>query len=264
MNTSSITNLVRIAAWTLPLLLGMCASLAAQTLDGDFDRVLTPGGRPMQVGPYAGVTYSLHDGRFVTTERNIVCCEFNEGRGFGPAAGVRMNVSLGEAFFLASSVGYEARGGSFTSAPERLPFFGRNNQVETLTMESSLDVSLATINAGVLAGYRVGESGLYVTAGPAASFVVAQNYVKSESIVDPAGVRYLDGSTAKQLFDGDLDLVRPAHFTVRGGVGAMITIADGLSLNPEMLYSLPLGAASRADDWTLAGVHGSVALLFDL
>jgi hypothetical protein len=261
---TSISTFARIAAWIIPALIAACATLTAQTFSGDFDRVLTPGGSTVQIGPYAGVTYSLHDGRFVTTERNIVCCEFNEGRGFGPAAGVKMSVSIDAAFFIAPSVGFESRSGAFTSTPERLPILGQGNQVEMMPTESELDVSLATLNAEVLAGYRVGESGLYVTAGPAASVVISQHYRKSERIVGPSGVRYLDGSTSRQLYDGDLDLVRPTLFAVRAGAGAELSIADGIALVPEVLYSIPLGAASRTDDWSLAGVHSTVALLFSL
>jgi hypothetical protein len=260
----SISFIIRIAVWVLPMIVAACASLSAQTFSGDFDRVLAPGGPGAQIGPYSGVTYSLHNGRFVTTERNVVCCEFNEGKGFGPAVGVRMNVSIDETFFIAPSIGYESRGGTFTSAPETLPFFGRNNQVETLTMESELEVSLATLNAEVLAGYRIGTSGLYAVAGPAASVVLAQHYHKRERIADPSGVRYLDGGTDKDLYDGDLDLVRPALFALRGGVGAVIPVADGISVTPQLLYSLPLGTASRSDDWTLAGLHSTVGVLFEL
>lgn len=256
--------LARIAAWVLPAIVAACGSLSAQSFTGDFDRVLEPGAPPLQIGPYAGVTYSLHSGRFVTRERNIVCCEFNDGAGFGPAAGVRMSLSLGEAFFIAPAVGYESRGGTFDATPERLPILGRNNRIESVTMQSTLDVSLATLDVEALAGYRVGASGVYVTAGPAASVVLAQDYAKSERIVDPFGVTYADGTTVKALYDGDMGLVRPVLFAARGGVGAAIAIGDGISLNPQLLYSLPIGAASRADEWMLSGVHGTVAVLFDL
>jgi hypothetical protein len=175
-----------------------------------------------------------------------------------------MNIALGEAFFLEPSVGYASRGGSFAAAPTRLPFFGRNNEVETLTMQSTLDVSLATVETQALAGYRIGATGLYIAAGPSASFVVGQHYNKSERIADPSGVRYLDGSTEKELYDGDLDLVRPVLVAMRAGAGATIEIADGITLNPELLYSMPIGAASRVDDWKLAGLHGTLAVLFDL
>ncbi|MBC8144570.1 MAG: hypothetical protein H7X80_03225, partial [bacterium] len=53
-------------------------------------------------------------------------------------------------------------------------------------------------------------------------------------------------------------------FAARAGAGASIEIADGVSLNPQVLYSMPIGKASRADDWSLSGVHASVAVLFDL
>jgi hypothetical protein len=259
-----ITLIIRIVAWVLPTIAASCGALQAQTIDGGFDRVLAPGAMTLQAGPRTGVTYSLHDGRFVTTERNIVCCEFNQGRGFGPAAGVTMSIPLSEAFFLRPSVSFEARGGSFESTPEVLPIFGRNNEVESMTFQSTLDVSLATVALEAMAGYRLGSSGLYVTAGPAASVVLSQHYRKSERIVGPAGVTYLDGTTEKVLYDGDMELVRPALFSVRAGIGAMLPIADGITLAPEVLYSLPIGSTSVTDEWSVAGVHATVAVLFDL
>ena len=259
-----ISLIVRIVAWVLPTIAASCGALQAQTIDGGFDRVLTPGGTPARIGPYAGVTYSLHSGRFVTTERNVVCCEFNEGRGFGPAAGVTMSLPLSEALFLRPAVGFESRGGSFESTPEVLPIFGRNNDVESMTFQSTLDVSLATVAVEAMAGYRLGASGLYVTAGPAASVVLSERYRKSERIVGPTGVTYLDGSTEKVLFDGDMDLVRSTLLSARAGIGATLPIAEGVWIAPEVIYSHPLGAASTTDEWSVAGVHASVAVLFDL
>lgn len=259
-----ISLLVRIVAWVLPAVAASCGALEAQNFDGGFDRVLAPGVSTIQAGPYTGVTYSLHNGRFVTTERNIVCCEFNQGRGFGPAAGVRMNLSIDEAFFLRPAIGFESRGGVFESSPERLPIFGRNNEVETMTFQSTLDVSLATLDVEAMAGYRIGTTGLYVTAGPAVNVVLSQHYRKSERIVDPVGVRYLDGSTEKELFDGDMQIVRPTLYSARAGVGASVAIADGVALTPEVLYSIPLGAASETDEWSVAGVHATLGVLFDL
>lgn len=259
-----ISFFVRIVAWVLPAIAASCGAANAQSFDGGFDRILTPGGAPLEAGPYSGVTYSLHSGRFVTTERNIVCCEFNEGKGIGPAAGVRMSLSIDEAFFIEPSIAFEARGGSFESTPEQLPIFGRNNEVETMTFQSTLDVSLSTINISALAGYRLGTSGVYVAAGPSASFVLSQHYLKSERIVGPNGVRYLDGSTEKTLYDGAMALVRSTLFAARAGVGARLSIADGIALNPEVLYSYPLGAASLSDEWSLAGVHATMAVLFEL
>lgn len=261
---TNISFIVRIVAWSLPAIVAACSALSAQTFSGDFDRVLTPGSASVQIGPYAGATYSLHNGRFVTTERNIVCCEFNNGEGFGPAAGVKMSLSLSEAFFVAPSLGYESRGGTFDAAPQQLPIFGLNNSVENITMRSSMDVSLGTLNIEALAGYRIGATGMYLTAGPAASVVLSQHYRKSERIDNPANVTYLGGGTEKVLYDGDLDLVKSTLFSVRAGAGASFEIADGVSLAPQVLYSLPLGKASRSDEWTVAGMHGTVAVLFDL
>jgi hypothetical protein len=259
-----ISMLVRIVAWVLPAIAASCGAVSAQTVDGGFDRVLAPGGPSLQIGPYAGITYSLHSGSFVTTEHNIVCCEFNEGRGFGPAAGIAMSLSLDEAFFVRPSIGYEERGGTFASEPQRLPFFGRNNEMETMTFQSTLEVSLATLDVEALAGYRIGETGLYLAAGPSMSVVLSQHESKSERIVDPAGVKYLDGTTEKSLYDGDMELVRPTLFSARAGIGASIEIAEGMALTPEVLYSLPLGAASRSDEWSVAGVHATLGLLFEL
>lgn len=228
------------------------------------DNILEPGGRPILAGIAGGIDYNIHRGEFYLSEDGIVCCRFEEGSGIGPVAGARAFIPLSDEIDLSPRLQYEGRGGEFRSISDPLPFFGSNNEVEMVRFEDRLETTIGTIGVDVLASYRVTEFGLYVAAGPSAGFVVTKSFIKSESIAEPSGVKYLDGSTAKETFRGELDIVNPVLLSIRGGIGATLEVADGIHINPEILYGLPLNRISKEDNWKAGTVQATLGILIAL
>lgn len=228
------------------------------------DHILEPGGRPILAGIAGGIDYNMHRGEFYLSEDGIVCCRFDEGSGIGPVAGVRAFIPLNDEIDFSPRLQYEGRGGEFTSISDPLPFFGSNNEVEMVRFEDRLETTIGTISVDLLATYRVTEFGLYVAAGPSAGLVVTKSFIKSESIAEPTGVKYLDGSSSKETFRGELDIVNPALFSIRGGIGAMLEVAEGIHVNPEVLYGLPLNRISKQDNWKGTTVQATLGILIAL
>jgi hypothetical protein len=241
------------------LLLFVLAASGLSAQSGD--RILEPGGRPIMLGLYSGIIYNMHDGEFYTMQDGIVCCRFDNGSGIGAVGGVKAMIPVTENISISPRLMYENRGGTFISRDERYPMLGENNRVELVTFENRLDVKLHTVTVDAMTSYTIEPIGMYVTAGPSVSLVVGQGFSKTTSIDSPAGVRFLDGTTSRVIDPGNQDIVRPVLFSARGGVGALIELAENIYLNPEALYAFPLGNVSKQDNWKASGIQGTLGVM---
>jgi hypothetical protein len=244
--------LILIAALSIP------ATLTAQ------DHILEPAGRPILMGAFGGADFNMHKGYFELSERGLVCCSFDHGSGIGPVGGFRAFIPLTDEIDISPRVAFESRGGTFTSLSEPLPILGLNNEVEQVRFDNRLDVTLNTVEIGAMASYTFTDFGLYAAAGPSLGIVAGRHFTKSETIHDPAGVSYLDGSLTKTTFDGPLSMARSTMISARAGLGAKLPITETLTLNPEALYILPLTTASNEGRWKATGVQASVGVMVGL
>ncbi len=226
------------------------------------DKILYPGFRSMLVGPYLGLNYNMHDGLFYTTENDLVCCGFNKGDGFAPVVGVKAFFPLSDRWWFSPRLVYEGRGGEFTGDAQPLPILGRDNQVEELLEEYTLNVTMHTVNVDAFAAYDILPDRLYVQAGPSLSVVASKNFRKTVRIVGPPGVTYLDQVTEKEVYNGDMDITESVFFSLRAGVGYFLRISRKLFVNPEVLYSYPLTRVSTDNEWKAGAVQVTVGLTF--
>jgi hypothetical protein len=230
---------------------------------GPKDKILAPGRLLFLLGPYGGIDYNIHKGQFNVIEGNLVCCTFDNGTGIKPVFGVKAFIPLSEAFHISPRVSFEGRGGEFTTR-ETLPIFGQNNQVENMDLEEKLRVTYNTLTVDLFASYTFTSFGLYVTAGPSVGFSVSKEFRKTETILGPPGVRYLDGTTSKEFSLEVQGSVNSVLFSLRGGIGAAFPIARSVYLNPEVLYIFPLNKVSKDFDWKASGIQATLGVLFAL
>ena len=232
---------------------------------GPEDRILFPGAaRMILVGPYAGIDFTRHTGNFTTTQNGLLCCSFEKGSGLGLAAGVKAFIPLGGNFDFSPRLLYENPGGEFTALLQQYPIRGQNNSVELVTLENTLDVTLHTLSVDLLAAYTFKPLGLYLALGPSAGFILANRFTKTETILGPPGVRYLDGRTAQEIFSESTEIPNTMTLSIRGGAGAMIPIGRGMRLNPELLYGFPLTTVSKDGEWKASTVQATIGVLFEL
>ncbi|MBI5645998.1 MAG: outer membrane beta-barrel protein [Ignavibacteriae bacterium] len=252
---------------TLCLLAILCSAAPAGS-DGPIhpeDRILFPGAaRFILAGPYGGIDAAFHTGRFSTTSNGLLCCSFDEGDGIGLVAGFKAFIPIGGRFDLSPRILYENPGGDFTAILQQYPIRGRNNAVEFVTLDNTLEVTLHMLSAELLATYTFTSFGLYAALGPSAGFILGNRFVKTETIAGPPGVTYLDGSTSKEMYAGSSDIVRGSVFTLRGGLGAKIPISRSITLNPEVLYGFPLSTVSTDGNWKVSTLQATLGVLFPL
>jgi hypothetical protein len=254
------SNLIHSIILSTLALAGVITSAFANPPKPD-DEILEPDGRQMLVGVFGGIDYNMHRGEFYTTVNGITCCRFDNGSGIGAVGGARSFIPVTDRLSISPRLLYENRGGRFLSDEETYPIFGENNRVEMVHFRNQLDVSLHTLTVDALASYTLTSFGLYVTAGPSASIAFSKRFSKSESIVSPDRVKYLNGATSRQLFSGDMDFVNTALFSLRGGIGAAFPVTGNIYLNPEALYSFPLNRVSQQDNWKASSIQGSLGVL---
>ncbi len=239
------------------------ASLILHTASAQ-DRILTPGVRMLLAGPYFGANYNMHTGYFSTAQGALTCCEFDGGEGIGMVGGIKAFIPIARKWFISPRIGFESLDGDFDATPQQYPILGIDNTMEMATLDNKLEASLQTASVDIHAVYIVAPFGLYITAGPSAAIIAFADYTKTERISDPPGVRYLDGSTEKLLYSGDLELTEGAVFFIRGGVGALIPLTTSLYFNPEVLYGYPLTKLSKLHEWKVGTVQLTLGALFIL
>jgi hypothetical protein len=261
MKTRSTTSEILTSILTILAMMIAAVAVALSNPPAPDDDVLEPDARPILIGPYGGIDYNIHDGAFYTKVNGITCCQFDGGTGIGGVAGLKAFIPVGESFSITPRLLYENRRGTFITRNEHYPILGENNKIEQVNFENRLDASLNTVSIDAMASITVTSFGLYVTAGPTASLTVAKSFRKTESIYSPAGVKFLNGSTTRELFAGDLDFVNSALVSVRGGIGAAIAVSQAISINPEVLYTLPLNRVSREDSWKVSSIQATVGVM---
>lgn len=227
------------------------------------DKILDPGGAGgILIGPYAGVDYNMHSGGFSSTDGRFICCQADNGSGLGLVAGGKAFIPLSDAFSISPRLLYEGRGGTFTGTPDTVPIFGKDQRPEPMILAKEFKASIGTVGLDLLASYTLTDFGLYVAAGPSASYVVSKDFRQISTVASPSGATFLDGSTTREVFHGDIDLINTFQAALRGGIGANIQISDNLWLNPEALYGFPLTKFSKTSEWKGSTLQGTIGLLF--
>ena len=237
------------------------ASAVTESPDGLKDKILEPGFRLLLIGPYGGIDYNMHRGKFSTTDGHFTCCNFDEGTGIAPVFGAKLFYPLTDEISLSPRVAYEGRGGEFTQTRNDIPILGSGNQIEYWNVEEKLKTKLNTLTLEVLGTYTLTSFGLYVAAGPSVGFLLSKNFETTESILGPPGVTYIGGGTTKAFPDQITD-INSTLISIRGGIGALIPVSNMIYLNPEALYSYPFNKVAKGYDWKASALQATLGILF--
>jgi hypothetical protein len=217
------------------------------------------------IGVYGGIDYNMHYGGFSTTEGSIICCVANDGKGIGAAIGLKAFIPLSDALMISPRIVYEGRNGTFTANPESYPILGQNNTVENLILTKQFKATMSTIGADLFLTWNLTESGLYITGGPSVASITSQRFVQTESISSPSGVKYLNNNAPDQeVLNSDLDITKSLQVLAKIGAGYRISLSSQFTLNPEVLYGIPLTKLSKTYGWTASALQGTLGLLYTL
>jgi hypothetical protein len=214
------------------------------------------------LGVFGGIDYNMHHGGFTTTENSIICCVASDGTGIGAAVGIKAFIPLSDNISITPRILYEGRNGTFSAAPENYPILGKNNQVENLILTKQFKATIATVGADLFVAWNVTENGLYIAGGPSVATIVSKHFVQTEHIASPSGVTYLGGAPDATVLDSDLDITKSLQVLLKLGVGYQIHVSDKFTVNPEVMYGLPLTKFSNMYDWSGSALQFTVGLLY--
>lgn len=216
------------------------------------------------IGVSVGGTYMTHGGGLVFPREAPPLIRYDDASGFGPAFGVRITVPLTPSLALSPRLFAECRRGTFTSEPFMMEIIGRDMRPEDMMLEDELDVILRVGGLDLLLAWHPAGGGFYLAAGPSIGLRLYEEFTVTESILSPQGVTFLDGSTAREMYDGDPGLSRALQLGIRGGAGYAFPLNEDLALGCELLYLYPLQTVTEDDDWTIQGLQGTVTMQFNL
>ncbi|MFA6233547.1 MAG: hypothetical protein WC824_05075 [Bacteroidota bacterium] len=218
---------------------------------------------PIYVGVSVGMTMRWQEGTMLTTDGYYDCCSFTGGNGIGVAAGARLLYPLNDALSLRAGLGWEYATADFSSERKNYPILGQGNTVEYADFQDDLTLSFPALQVDIGILLMVSEPGLYLTAGPGVTIPFPPGWEQTEQIIGPPSVKYLDGTTSRKLFDTDIPGTRP-FISLRFGGGAFIPMTDGITLAPEMLYSIPLMEMQPDFSWSMSGIEITIGVLMRL
>ncbi|GMV52883.1 MAG: hypothetical protein AMXMBFR68_06750 [Ignavibacteria bacterium] len=218
------------------------------------DVILTPASTemPQYIGVYGGLAMNYHSGTFSLTDGNTVCCTFTDGDGLGFVGGVKGFFSVIENLYYSPRLALEGRGGTLNGNQYQDNIRGAFNKIEPATFRNDFEVSLPTLNLDLLACYvLVPDIGLYLAGGASVGYVMSTDYTQSENIIAPTDITYA-GTTSRSRVIATASVAdfNSVQIGVRFGVGALLPLTDGIALNPEVLYHLPMLAYADANNAT--------------
>ena len=226
------------------------------------DKVLGPGGARFNIGLYGGIISNSHTGEFTLSEDGLVCCQFDGGNGIGPTVALR-----GEYFpnrkgtwGIGARIAWEDQSAEFESGVEQLLIFGENNRPEQADFQNQLDASLSGISFSPLFMFKLIDLDLYISAGPSITYFASPSFDKTEQILGPSGVTYLDGTTELSLPDIPVNNIESTYFSVMGGLDLRYPLSDNLSLGSEVFYRFPLTKISTDEDWKVSNLIATLGV----
>lgn len=247
------------------LALLICAPGILQAQESDPSATPEPRARPASsfaFGVYVGALASTHSGGFVFPAEQPPVISYDDGSGVGPAFGIRADIRLMASLSLSPRLFAACRRGMFTSDPFVMEIVGQDMQPQDMRLEDELDVIIRVAGLDLIVQWHPLPFDLYLAAGPSIGLKLYEEFTVTESILEPGGVTFLDGSRSREVYSGDPDRTRALHMGVHAGAGYVLSLGSDLAAGAEVLYLVPLQTVTEEDDWSIQGLQATLSFLF--
>ncbi|MCB0712207.1 MAG: outer membrane beta-barrel protein [Ignavibacteriae bacterium] len=225
------------------------------------DKVLGPASGPrILVGLFGGVISNSHSGIFSLREDGILCCQFDGASSVGPTVALRGDYFPDAKGFWGISLraGWEDQSAEFESEVEQLLIFGKDNEPEKADFQNRLSASLSAISISPLAMFKLLDFDLYFSAGPTITLYSSPTFDKTEQILGPTGVTYLDGSTEVDFPDIPVDGVSSSTIGFTAGLDLRYPLTENIYLGSELHYRLPLTKITTDEEWNVSNIIATI------
>lgn len=221
----------------------------------------------MYLGGYVGAHGNLHMAQFGALPGVPNCCtSFGSTLSLGLAGGVSLDIPLSESLEIQNRLGYAGMSATLRSSQQignepvltdgPIPVEERR----AIMVDHTLDAGLAIIALEPSLAVRVG-SGLLLSAGVRAGFLLQKTFDQRETLVQPEGYTFSNGSTVRNAAAGDIPDAQAIQLHGSVGVGYEFTLRSGALVRPELRAYVPALAVTSVD-WRVVSVQAGVSVRF--
>ena len=222
-----------------------------------------------RLGGFVNAAQSIHFADFGALPGLVSCCQsFNGGSSTTGALGILAEFTLRSGLRIEGRLGYTSLSGSFSRDEKignepiledgplprqtRRDVMVRHDFTSTIplfTIEPTLVFPVAD-RVNVQGGFRFGIMG-------------STNFTQRETLVEPEGYTFLNGSTIRNDVSDPIPLAAVQQMHVIVGARYDLVSNRSYSISPELRYALPLGSISDVS-WSVHQVMAGVSVRFGI
>ena len=106
--------------------------------------------------------------------------------------------------------------------------------------------------------FKLLDFDLYFSAGPTITLYSSPTFDKTEQILGPTGVTYLDGSTEVDFPDIPVDGVSSSTIGFTAGLDLRYPLTENIYLGSELHYRLPLTKITTDEEWNVSNIIATI------
>ena len=221
----------------------------------------------MYVGGYAGAHGNLHLAQFGELPGVPNCCtSFGNVFSLGLAAGASLGIPLSQTLELQSRLGYAGLSATLSSSQNigNEPVLSDGpvptEERRAIMVDHTLDAGLAMVALEPSLAYRAGSS-LLLSAGIRAGFLLQKTFSQRETLVQPEGYTFTNGSTVRNAVEGSIPEAHALQLHGSVGVGYEFALRSGALVRPEVRAYVPVLAVTTVD-WRVLSIQAGVSVRF--
>jgi len=241
------------------VLLSSVGTVLSQGFDWEYSNRLPFEVPTMFIGGFVGGIQYYHTGQINQIEKQILCVEYSEGKGFGIRSGLVGEYWLDGEVAINGKVGFENMIADFRQKSTPVPIDDNN----ILQSEYSLYAVLPSISVGAFVKKRMFDSFLWFGCGVDFRGIISKKVESSETIISPEG-RVFDDGLQKRIFLDDLTSLRTLTVYPALYIGYDAQLSKGLYVSPTIKAGIPLLNNSDVANWKVWLYSLEVSILYGL
>lgn len=222
-------------------------------------------GQSREIGVYNLFQIHTHNADFGKLPGIPGCCpNYGSGSGYGYAAGVYYESAFSKNVSWQMRLGWSNINGLMTREEAIGNTYDENfNTIEAVS-EHRLNTSMNIIEITPTIITRPYDFPMTLNYGFQIGYVLTSTYDQSEELIRPSDARFLDGSSTRNEFDGDIE--NAANFFFAGYLSLIYStkISEKVTMRPEVGLSYNFNNLAEDVTWKAHSIRAGVSFGLDL
>jgi len=223
----------------------------------------------MYLGGYLGAHGNMHLAQFGALPGVPNCCtSYGNVVSLGLAGGASLDFPFSETLELQNRIGYAGLSGTLQASQTigNEPVLNDGpiptEERRAIVVDHTLDAGLAMVALEPSLAFRVGSS-LWVSAGARAGFLLQKTFAQRETLVQPDGYTFTNGSAVRNAVSADIPEANALQIHGSLGVGYEFALRSGALIRPEIRAYVPALAITSVD-WRVVSVQAGINVRFGI